>query len=95
MLYSFTVAGGHVGQIKFRAEKIHEWLKVNEWTQAQLAEALGVTKEFLWMILNDKRFPSVFNLEKLCQITGLDPGILLAYDRESPDREPAASAKES
>ncbi len=70
------------GAIKVR-EKILEWAKLKEWTQSQLAEALGSHDSEIanWFSDKNPRHPSWQMLRKICLLTGFDIGDILTFDR--------------
>jgi len=63
-------------------EKLNEWLRIKDWTQRQLAEALGCheTEISQWFTKKPKH-PSWQILRKICLLTGLDISELLTFDR--------------
>ena len=79
-----------IGTLKLKSETVDKWLDLSGWTRQRLAEALSVTPEFVSMLMNNKRKPSMATLEDLCRLTGLEPGVLLSFDRDE-----VADTKES
>lgn len=63
--------------------KILEWIKLKEWTQGQLAEALGCHESDIanWFSDKNPRHPSWQMLRKICLLTGFDVGDILIFDR--------------
>lgn len=51
--------------------KLHEYLRTSNLSQADFALAVGVTTSMVSLWINKKRVPSVDKLKKLIKITGL------------------------
>jgi transcriptional regulator with XRE-family HTH domain len=58
-------------------------LQETDKSQAQFAEQLDITKQYLSMILRSERWPGYFLSVKISQITGIDPIVLQGFNRSN------------
>jgi len=70
------------GAIKVK-EKILEWMRLKDWTQKQLAEALECHESEIasWFSEKNPRHPSWQMLRKICLVTGFDVSEIVTFDR--------------
>lgn len=70
-------------------EKLKKWLELKGWTQRQFADELGCDESVVsrFMDPNTPAHPSWQMLRKLCIMTGLGIGEILAFDRNEDQEE--------
>lgn len=69
---------------KFPPNKVREFRDAKGWTQAQLAEAAGLSTKYIGNLENQVRGLNAKNLKKLCPVLNATPGELMDY---KPERE--------
>lgn len=53
-------------------ERITAARKARGWTQAQLAEAIGLSRNYVWMIENGDRTPPDRTIADICRVLGVN-----------------------
>lgn len=53
-------------------ERITAARKARGWTQAQLAEAIGLSRNYVWMIENGDRTPTDRTIADICRVLGVN-----------------------
>ena len=53
-------------------ERIAAARKARGWTQAQLAEAIGLSRNYVWMIENGDRTPPDRTIADICRVLGVN-----------------------
>lgn len=61
--------------------KIDQWLTLKGWTRRELAKHLGMSEVMISVILSDKQKPTWRFIESVCELTGLDIGDIVRYER--------------
>lgn len=63
-------------------ERITAARKARGWTQAQLAEAIGLSRNYVWMIENGDRTPPDRTIADICRVLGVNENWLRTGDGE-------------
>lgn len=63
-------------------ERITAARKARGWTQAQLAEAIGLSRNYVWMIENGDRTPPDRTIADICRVLGVNENWLRTGEGE-------------
>lgn len=63
-------------------ERIAAARKARRWTQAQLAEAIGLSRNYVWMIENGDRTPPDRTIADICRVLGVNENWLRTGEGE-------------
>jgi len=63
-------------------KKIRELRKLNELTQAELAERCNLSDNFIALLERGKNFPSIFTIKKLSEVFNIPISELFEFDQE-------------
>jgi len=66
-------------------ETLRRWLEIRNWSNRELAEAIGYDEGAISKVINGKKEPSKQLMKKLMDLTGLDFGreSLFVYERKN------------
>lgn len=64
-------------------ERITAARKARGWTQAQLAEAIGLSRNYVWMIENGERTPPDRTIADICRVLGVNENWLRTGEGET------------